>query len=173
MAASALRDEMAMVEAARATASAELEAAMAACAKAGELSRVEELEAEGRAAGLPLGKQTLQATLMACRAAGDAASAVRAYRQWQRRADVPSALVKHIEEGVRITARDPKAVLVFSGGQTRRAFIIPPASSLAVMRQQQQAPATAPKAAPSADDALAAMAADAGAGDGGGGSLFD
>ena len=39
---------------------------------------------------------------------------------YQRRADVPSALVKHIEEGVRITARDPKSVLVFSGGQTRR-----------------------------------------------------
>ena len=68
-----------------------LEAAMAACAKAAELSRVEELEAEGRAAGLPLGKQTLQATLMACRAVGDAASAVRAYRQWQRRADVADA----------------------------------------------------------------------------------
>ena len=33
--------------------------------------------------------------------------------------------------------------------------------------------AAAPKAAPSADDALAAMAADAGAGAGGGGGLFD
>lgn len=39
---------------------------------------------------------------------------------YQRRADVPTALVKHIEEGVRIIVRDPKALLVFSGGQTRR-----------------------------------------------------
>ena len=31
---------------------------------------------------------------------------------YQRRADVPTALTKHIEEGVRITARDPKSVLV-------------------------------------------------------------
>ena len=60
---------------------------MAACAKAGEQSSG--LEAEGARRGCR-SRLVLQATLMACRAVGDAASAVRAYR-WRRRADVADA----------------------------------------------------------------------------------
>ena len=40
---------------------------------------------------------------------------------YQRRADVPRPLTKHIEEGARITARDPKSVLVLVVGRRARA----------------------------------------------------
>jgi len=38
---------------------------------------------------------------------------------YQRNQDMPQVLVSHIQRGVREAAGDPKALLVFSGGQTR------------------------------------------------------
>jgi len=38
---------------------------------------------------------------------------------YQRNQDMPKVLVSHIQSGVRAAAADPKALLVFSGGQTR------------------------------------------------------
>merc|ERR1712096_465826 len=38
---------------------------------------------------------------------------------YQRNQDMPQALVSHIQRGVMEAASDPKALLVFSGGQTR------------------------------------------------------
>ena len=38
---------------------------------------------------------------------------------YQREQDLPGIFVSHIERGVAIAARDPNALLVFSGGQTR------------------------------------------------------
>lgn len=39
--------------------------------------------------------------------------------EYQRRQDMPAALVGHIRRGVEVAAADPKSLLVFSGGQTR------------------------------------------------------
>merc|ERR1719482_743314 len=38
---------------------------------------------------------------------------------YQRNQDLPKAFVSHIQRGVQETADDPKALLIFSGGQTR------------------------------------------------------
>lgn len=40
---------------------------------------------------------------------------------YQRHQDLPQALVSHIKSGVELTAADPEALLIFSGGQTRAA----------------------------------------------------
>jgi len=82
--------------------------------------------------------------------------------------EAASGLEKLLMEGGVVVGTLDSVLAAVRNGAARRAFMIPPASSLAVMRSQQEG-SGAQAAAPA--DALAAAAADAGVESGGG--LFD
>lgn len=100
------------------------------------------------------------------------ADLVRAYvNSTEAGADPTAGLQKLLEEGGVAVATVDSLLANLRSGDAKRAFLLPPASSMAVMRAQEES--AAPPAQPSSESGAAAMASEmAGASESGGG-LFD